>query len=69
MPLNPEQIKKLRKLAGVTQSEAAKLVHVSLRTWQSWESPKDLSNSRQIPEGYVELFCLKTKNSYPPKFL
>ena len=68
MSLNPEQTKKLRKLAGVTQSEAAKLVHVSLRTWQSWESPKDLTNSRQIPEAYVELFCLKTKNPYPPKF-
>ena len=68
MPLSPEQLIKLRNRAGLTQKEAAKLVHASLRTWQSWESPKDLTNSRQMPEAYLELFCLKIKIAYPPKF-
>jgi len=68
MPLKPEQIKKLRSRADLTQTEAANSVHVALRTWQSWESSKDASHSRQMPDAYVELFCLKNNIPYPPKF-
>ncbi|PLY14898.1 MAG: transcriptional regulator [Sedimenticola sp.] len=67
MKLTPAQIKRLRKRAGLTQREAAVLVHVGLRGWQAWESPSELSTSRQMPEAYVELFCIKTKIPYPPK--
>jgi DNA-binding transcriptional regulator YiaG len=66
MPLSPEQVKKIRKRAGLTQSEAARLVHVALRTWQTWETSHDLPNGRPIPEGYLELFCIKVGIGYPP---
>ncbi len=68
MPLKPDQIKKLRSRAGLTQTEAANCVHVALRTWQSWESSKDDAHSRQMSDAHVELFCLKNKISFPPKF-
>ena len=68
MAISPEQIKKLRKRIDRTQREAAADVHVSLRTWQSWETPDKSQNSRQMPEAHLELFCLKNKISYPPRF-
>ncbi|PLY15516.1 MAG: transcriptional regulator [Sedimenticola sp.] len=67
MKLTPEQIKRLRKRAGLTQTEAGKCVHVALRTWQSWESPEEDPHSRQMPEANIELFCIKNKIPYPPK--
>jgi DNA-binding transcriptional regulator YiaG len=67
MPLTPEQVKKLRKMTGLTQSEAATVVHVSLRTWQSWETPKKSENARVMPEAHIELFCIKQKVFYPPR--
>jgi DNA-binding transcriptional regulator YiaG len=67
MKLTPAQIKRLRKRAGLTQREAAVLVHVGLRTWQTWESENDCNSSRQMPEAHIELFCIKSKIPYPPK--
>lgn len=66
MSLTPLQIKQLRKRAGLTQTEAATVVHVTMRAWQNWESSEDMNNHRVIPEAYVELFCLKTGTQYPP---
>lgn len=40
----PEQIRKLRESAGMTQTAAAKLVFVTLRTWQNWEAGKHEMN-------------------------
>jgi len=68
MPITPEQLKKLRKRAGLTQTEAASVVHAKLRSWQNWETPPHLSTSRQISEALVELFCIKKNLAYPPKF-
>ena len=34
----PAQLKKLREKSGLTQSDAASLLYVSLRTWQNWEA-------------------------------
>lgn len=67
MSITPEQVKKLRQRAGLTQKEAAEIVRVVLRSWQSWEAPTDTSKSRKISENIVELFCLKTGISYPPR--
>lgn len=60
-------VKKIRQSAKRTQTEAARDVHVSLRTWQSWEANSESEHSRRIPEAYVELFCIKNKLKYPPK--
>ena len=34
----PQQIRKTRKDAGLTQKQAAELVHVSMRQWRRWEA-------------------------------
>ena len=39
---------------GMTQSEAARMVHVTLRAWQWWES-----GHREMPIGLWELFLIK----------
>ena len=65
--MTPKNIKKMRALTGKTQTEAGKDVHVSLRTWQSWEAPKEANNSNNMPQGLVELFCIKNNIKYPPK--
>jgi len=67
MSLTPEQIKKIRVRAGLTQREAADIVRVVLRSWQSYEAPSDTSKARKMSAGTLELFCLKTGISYPPK--
>jgi DNA-binding XRE family transcriptional regulator len=66
--MTPKNIKRLRALAGKTQVEAAAEVHVTARTWQNWEAPKNANNSANMPEGLIELFCIKNKITYPPKF-
>jgi DNA-binding transcriptional regulator YiaG len=65
--ISPDQVKKLRKRAGLTQAEAARTVHVSLRTWQSWETPNQSEHARTMPEANVELFCIKQQIPYPPR--
>ena len=52
----PSKIVEIRKKYGWTQSEAAALVHVTLRTWQWWESGK-----RSMPVGLWELFLIKAE--------
>ena len=51
----PNKIVEIRRRYGWTQSEAAVLVHVTLRTWQWWESGK-----RLMPGGLWELFLIKS---------
>jgi DNA (cytosine-5)-methyltransferase 1 len=50
----PDQIKAAREAAGLTQTEAANLAWVKLRTWQDWEYAKT-----PIPLGLWELFLIK----------
>lgn len=64
MPIKPEQLKKLRKRLGLTQTEAADTVLVTLRTWQNWEAAEGTINHRVMPEGMLELFCIKKKVAY-----
>ena len=56
--INPtgENIKNARINAGKTQTEAAKLVGVNLRTWQKWEAEKP-----EMPSSVFVLFLSKVR--------
>jgi DNA-binding XRE family transcriptional regulator len=51
---SPQKLKEVRAAMGFTQSEAAEMVHVSLRAWQLWEA-----GDRKIPPGLWELCIIK----------
>ncbi len=50
------ELKQLREQLGLTQLQAASLVHSSVRAWQQWES-----GERQMHPAIRELFIIKTK--------
>jgi len=50
-----EQIRAKRNAAGLTQTQAARLIHSKMRTWQDWES-----GVAQMHPGLWELFTIKT---------
>jgi len=50
----PAEVAKTRERAGLTQTEAAELVHANLRSWQKWEL-----GERQMHPAFWELFRLK----------
>jgi DNA (cytosine-5)-methyltransferase 1 len=52
----PASIRSAREAAGLTQTQAAELVHGSLRTWQQWEA-----GDRRMHGGLWELFRLKAR--------
>ena len=52
----PETIKSFRTQAGLTQTEAAELIHAGLRAWQEWEH-----GNRKMGLAQWELFLIKTK--------
>ena len=54
--MNHEELKALRKHHGLSVTEAARLVHVSDRTWQRYEA-----GSQDIPGAIVELFKIKAQ--------
>ena len=37
-PIDHDQLRETRILAGLNQKEAAAMLHVTVRTWQNWES-------------------------------
>lgn len=51
----PEELRSARNAAGMTQTEAAETVHMSMRAWQQWEG-----DERTMPPGLFELFMIKT---------
>lgn len=53
----PSEIIDGREAAGLTQTQAAHLVHGSLRAWQQWER-----GDRRMHAGLWELFRLKTRD-------
>jgi putative transcriptional regulator len=57
----PADIKTARVAAGLTQTEAAALVHAGLKTWQNWES--EGGEARKIPLAAWELFLIKTSTA------
>jgi putative transcriptional regulator len=50
----PADIVAGREATGLTQTQAACLVHASLRAWQQWES-----GDRRMHAGLWELFVIK----------
>lgn len=54
------KLKELRATTGLSVAEASKQVHVTPRTWARYEA-----GDRNIPEGVVELFCIKNNIEYP----
>lgn len=52
----PTDIRAARAAAGLTQTQAAVLIHSTLRAWQEWEA-----GNRQMHPGLWELFLLKLK--------
>ena len=52
----PQKIKEARAYAGLTQTQAANLVHVSLNAWQKWEGGRT-----KMSETAWDLFLIKTK--------
>lgn len=58
----PAEIKAARVAAGLTQTQAAALVHAGLKTWQNWES--ETGEARRIPLASWELFLIKTAGNY-----
>lgn len=56
--MKQDQIKVHRLRCGLTQSQAAELVHANIRTWQQWES-----GDRTMHPAFIELFYMKTANA------
>ena len=52
---DPKAIKQARRDAGLTQTEAARLIHSTLRTWQDQEAGK-----ARMPGAAWELFGIAT---------
>jgi putative transcriptional regulator len=52
--MDPEKLKALRKQHGLSQTEAAALVHVSQRTWARYEA-----GHKPVPPSVAELFEIK----------
>lgn len=50
----PAEIVAARHAAGLTQTEAAKLIHGTMRAWQDWEG-----GQRRMHPGLWELFRIK----------
>lgn len=55
----PAEVRAAREAAGLTQTEAARLVHGTLRGWQGWEASPTDPGARRMHPGLWELFCGK----------
>lgn len=63
MSPTPADIKAARQAAGLTQTQAAELVHTKLRAWQQWEA-----GDRAMHAAFWELFRLKVATgNYSPR--
>lgn len=51
----PAQLRAARERAGLTQTQAGAVVHVTLRAWQLWEA-----GQREMHPAFWELFQIKT---------
>lgn len=52
----PTEIRAAREAAGLTQTQAAALLHSALRAWQRWEA-----GDRAMHPAFWELFEIKSK--------
>lgn len=55
----PAQVRAAREAAGLTQTEAARLVHTQLRAWQQWEAEEGTAGHRRMHAAFWELFTIK----------
>lgn len=55
----PAEVRAAREAAGLTQSQAAALVHTVLRTWQQWEDETAGPSARRMHPAFWELFNIK----------
>lgn len=62
----PDEIKQAREQAGLTQTQAALLIHKGLRTWQGWETPEGCSGHRKMDPAFWELFKIKLSLTHNP---
>lgn len=58
---NPGEILAARTKAGLTQTEAGKVLHTTVRVWQQWES-----GERRMHSAFWQLFKIKTTRQLPP---
>lgn len=58
----PAEVRAAREAAGLTQAQAAELVHASARNWQQWEQTEG-ANVRRMRPGLWELFRIKASES------
>lgn len=52
----PAEIRSAREAAGLTQTEAAALIHGTMRAWQQYEA-----GERMMHAGLWELFTMKAR--------
>lgn len=55
----PAEIRAAREAAGLTQAQAAELVHTHLNSWQQWEADVGTPAHRRMHPAFWELFRLK----------
>lgn len=53
-PPKPAAIRRARRVAGLTQTQAAELVHTTCRVWQQWEA-----GDYKMHPAFFELFMIK----------
>lgn len=53
--ISPSNIEKMRSAAGLNVEQSSRLLGVTSRAWEYWES-----GEREMRSHYVELYCLKT---------
>lgn len=56
----PDEIRAARSRAGLTQREAAALVHATVSAWEEWEQGR-----RRMHPGLFELLLIKTGVNHP----
>ena len=56
---NPEEIRRVREAARLTQDQAGALVHTGRPTWAKWEAAIGVENSRRMHPATWELFNAK----------
>ena len=52
----PEDVKRARQWAGLTQEAAAAKVCAALNSWQCWEAPVDTPTHRRMHPAFWRLF-------------
>lgn len=57
IPPVPESIRAARAAAGHTQTQAARVIYSTLRTWQKWEG-----GERRMHPALFELYVLKVSS-------